>query len=62
MELTDAANCDKCKFYYCKDLSIFRYKVKAGCLKGHWAEKFYGDGEYAEQTSEHQMCEEFDRK
>lgn len=62
MKLTDAANCDKCKNYYCKDLSLLRYKVDAGCLKGYWSDIFYGDGEYAEKTSEYQMCEEFERK
>ena len=62
MELIDAANCDNCKFYYARDLSLFRYTVEAGCSKGYWAGKFYGDGEYAEQTSTFQMCEEFKRK
>ena len=59
-KLKKAICCTNCLHHVAKDLSIWGYKIESKCLLGNFdPATYYGDGDYYEQTTDHQMCDEF---
>ena len=59
IKLTESLCCTNCKHYTWKDLKIFRYMVESKCKNGHFKRIYYGDGDYAEDETDKQVCSEY---
>lgn len=59
-KILQAKCCSNCKFYIIQDLSAWRYETRAVCKKNIFrTQDFTGDGDYAENVMDKQVCNLF---